>query len=69
MAKGNNTEGNELLDEAVEGIRESQLPWLLPLIEAYQAMFRARQGDLKTAAEWSQNVALILINPLNSTKG
>ncbi len=69
MAKGNNTEANELLDEAVEGIRESQLSWLPPLIEAHQAIFRARQGDLKAAAEWSQKCGIDLDQPIEFNQG
>ena len=54
MAQGDEEEANRLLAEGVETLRELQIGWQAPLLEAYQAMTWARQGEIEPAEEWSQ---------------
>jgi LuxR family maltose regulon positive regulatory protein len=58
MAKGNVDEANHLLEEAIEIVGNLQTGWQIPLIESYQALTWARQGDLDSAEDWSHKCGL-----------
>jgi LuxR family maltose regulon positive regulatory protein len=60
MANGRFTDANQLLVEAIEIVSNLQVDWQTPMIESYQAMIWARQGDLDSAEDWANKCG---INP------
>ncbi|UCD41906.1 MAG: hypothetical protein JSV69_15295 [Chloroflexota bacterium] len=64
MAKGNNKEANQLLAEAIEIVSNLQVAWQIPIIESYQALVWARQGEIGSAEKWSQNCGIDTDQPI-----
>jgi LuxR family maltose regulon positive regulatory protein len=64
MAKGNNEKANQLLAEAIEIVSNLQVAWQIPIIESYQALVWARQGEIGSAEKWSQNCGIDTDQPI-----
>lgn len=64
MAQGDHERASQILADGVEKIRDLQISWQVPLLEAYQATVWARQGNISPAEDWSQKCGVDADQPI-----